>query len=206
MPPRQIHVLSRSSAHTCRTWFDIGPAAVGIRGEKLGKNDLVGVSATDRECVTDHRPLRLAIQAEHFAEIVHKTGEHKPARMPILANRLGCLEQMFDLREIRIRIAIVNQGVEVIGCGPNALLTAVEFAVLGFLSYHELECLEFVVLPVNSVTFGLASEANCGTVLRFSPGVTGRNKIVPFFEAFERSGRAGGGESLHEVEPFPSLG
>ena len=78
-------------------------AAHGIREvrivlEELGIHDLVGVSTADREGVADHRPLRLAEEAEDLAEVVDQAGEDEPARVAVAADCLGGLEQVLDLR------------------------------------------------------------------------------------------------------------
>jgi hypothetical protein len=53
--------------------------------------------------------------------------------MTILPCCFGGLKKMFDLSEVRVRIAVVNQGVEVLRGFPDALLAAREAEVLLFL-------------------------------------------------------------------------
>ena len=60
-------------------------------------DDLRRIRAADGKRVADHRPLRLAVEAEHLAQIVHETGQHEPVWMTVGANRFGRLQQMFEL-------------------------------------------------------------------------------------------------------------
>src|SRR5262249_51451494 len=85
--------------------------AVWVGRKKFRENNLVGVSATNRERITHYGPLRLPIQTKNFSKIVQKARENEPAWMAILSNGFGRLEEMLDLREISVWITVVNQSV-----------------------------------------------------------------------------------------------
>src|SRR5712692_11880249 len=99
-----------------------GNRAIGIGGKEFRKNDLLRESASDRERITHYGPLGLPIKAEHFPEIVHKTGQNEPARMTILANRFGGLQQVLDLSQIGIGVAVVHQRVQILSHFPDTFL------------------------------------------------------------------------------------
>jgi hypothetical protein len=48
----------------------------------------------------------------------------------IAANGLGSLEQMLQLGQIGVGIAVVNQGVEEVGCLPDTLFPAAQTEIL----------------------------------------------------------------------------
>src|SRR5882757_4942555 len=54
----------------------------------FGENNRIGVSASGRESISNNSPLRLSIQAEYLSQIMNKSGQDKPTRMSITANRL----------------------------------------------------------------------------------------------------------------------
>ena len=87
----------------------LGHVAIRIVGEELGKDDFVRIRAADRERITDHGPLRLAVQAENLAQVVDQTGQDEPARMAVAANGFGRLQAVLDLREVGIGVAIVDR-------------------------------------------------------------------------------------------------
>src|SRR5690242_11005329 len=90
------------------------------------KDDPVRPRATDGEGVADHGPLRLAVEAKDFSEIVNQAGEDKPARVAIAPYLLGGLEQVIELREIGVRIAVINQRVKIFERFPHAHLMPLE--------------------------------------------------------------------------------
>src|SRR3569833_3348996 len=61
---------------------------------------------------------------------MEKAHQYHQARMSILADRIGGLQKMLDLREIGIGSAFVDKRVEVFGGLPNAFLAARESEVL----------------------------------------------------------------------------
>ena len=89
-----------------------GSCRVGIVLEELGVDDLVGEGAADRERVADDRPLRLAVEAQNLAEVVDQAGDDEPARLVRAADRLGRLQRVLDLREVGVRIAVVDERVQ----------------------------------------------------------------------------------------------
>src|SRR5437899_2038033 len=94
--------------------------AVGVLGEELMENDFVRPGAPDRKCIADHCPLWFAEEAKDFAKIVDQSGENEPARVAVVPDLLGGLEQMFELRKIGIGIAVVNECVEEFHRFPDA--------------------------------------------------------------------------------------
>ena len=104
--------------------------------------------ATATPGVADDAPLGLAPKAKDLPEIVDETGEDEPAGMAVFADGFRGLEEVLDLGEIGVGIAFIDQGVEILGCLPDALLTFVEGEVLFFFGDDEVEGLEFVVVAV----------------------------------------------------------
>src|SRR5215472_17093014 len=51
---------------------------VRIGSKKLWKHHLVRIRASHRKRVTNHGPLRLAIEAEHFPQVVQKSRQNEP--------------------------------------------------------------------------------------------------------------------------------
>src|ERR1700746_2774950 len=88
-------------------------AVVGIGGEKFRKDNFAGVGATDGKSIAYDRPLRLAVEAEDFAEVVQEAGEDEPTGMAVFANGLGGLQQMFDLGEVGVRVAFIHKSIQV---------------------------------------------------------------------------------------------
>ena len=86
-----------------------GDVAVGVFLEEFGEDDLVRVAAADRERVADHGPLRLAEEAEDLAQVVDQPGQDEPAGMSVGTDRLGGLHEVFDLRQLGVGVAVVDQ-------------------------------------------------------------------------------------------------
>src|SRR5579872_2592364 len=99
-----------------------GNIPVGIPSEVFRKDDLIGPGASHGEGVTYDTPLRLSIQAKAFAKVMDKSNQDHPAGMTVFADRLGGLQEMLDLRQVGIWIAVVDQSVQVFRCLPNTLL------------------------------------------------------------------------------------
>src|SRR5215467_2697172 len=89
----------------------LGNSTIGICPEEFRENNIGRIGAADGEGITYDGPLRLAIQAENFSEIVQETRENEPARMTVFANCFGSLKQVFDLGEVGVGIALVNEAV-----------------------------------------------------------------------------------------------
>jgi hypothetical protein len=68
-----------------------------------------------------------------------------PASVSIFADRFGGLQKMFYLREIGIRIAVVDKRVEVFGGLPNAFLAARESEVLLLFAQDVIKGLPLVI-------------------------------------------------------------
>jgi len=86
---------------------------IGVLSKIVVKNDLVGPCAAHRKRISHHGPLRLSVEAQHFAKIVEEAGQNKPAGMAILPNCFGRLQQVLDLREVGVRIAFINERVQI---------------------------------------------------------------------------------------------
>src|SRR5438552_3643593 len=99
-----------------------GSVGVRITAEVFGKDDLIGPGASHWERVAYDPPLWLSVQAEALPEVMDKSNQHHPAGVTILADGRGGLQQMLDLREIGIWIAVINQSVQVFRRLPNTLL------------------------------------------------------------------------------------
>jgi len=106
------------------------------------------VRASDGKRVAHHRPLRLAEEAEHLAEIVDQAGEHEPAGMPVAADRLGRLQKVLDLGQLGVGVAVVDQRVEKLHRLPDAHDAPCLRQELGLLGAHELDGLEPVIEPI----------------------------------------------------------
>jgi hypothetical protein len=71
--------------------------------------------------------------------------QYHPASVSIFADRFGGLQEMFYLREIGIRIAVVDKRVEVFGGLPNAFLAARESEVLLLFAQDVIKGLPLVI-------------------------------------------------------------
>ena len=125
-----------------------GSWASGFSREELVVNDALVEPAADGKRVADHRPLRLAVQAQHFAEVVQQAGQHEPVFMPIGPNRFGGLQQVLKLIELDIGIGVVDQRVEKVERFEDAHPPAVEAEIRVALLADEFERLMAVILPV----------------------------------------------------------
>src|SRR5260370_14289543 len=65
---------------------------IGVCLEIFRKDDGVGVRAAGWESIAYAPPLRLAIEAQYLAKIVHKTHRYHPARMAVPADGLRRLQ------------------------------------------------------------------------------------------------------------------
>src|SRR5207253_680156 len=97
MPEREMHLVEPAVRFIDAVLgLILGDLRVRIGGEECRENHLVGIRTSHWERVTHDRPLRLTIKAEHFSQIMHKARENEPARMAVLANRLGSLQKVLD--------------------------------------------------------------------------------------------------------------
>src|SRR5258706_1832959 len=107
--------------------------------------------------------------------------------MAIGANRFRGLQQVLDLREIRIGVAIVDKLVEVFGGLPDPFLSAVQREIFLPLGEDEVHGLVGMILSIEfrypRITLGrVASEC----LLRFSGLVARCYEIIPFVKALQR--------------------
>jgi hypothetical protein len=94
---------------------------------------------------------------------------------------------MLNLGEVGIRIAVVDQGVEIVGHFPDALFAAVQGAILSLLFDDKIECLVSVILAVElgygGIGVGLiVAELVLGLALAIADG----DKVVPIVELLQR--------------------
>src|SRR5438067_3622273 len=178
---------------------------VGICLEILRKHDLIGVCAPYREGIAHNAPLWLTPQAQHFAKVVDEAGQNKPARMPIPANGLGGLQQVFDLGEVRVRIAVVDERIKEFSSLPNGLRALVETEVLLLLRHHIVERLVLVVEPVELGDFRRGLLVILPEFLLALPFlITASQKIVPLIHVLQRCGYGNyvGGHSASPRQRF----
>ena len=87
---------------------ELRASAVGVRIEELCEHDRVGKGAAHREGVAYYGPLGLSKAAEQLAQVVDESGQDEPPRPAISPQRLGGLQGVVDLRQLDIRIALVD--------------------------------------------------------------------------------------------------
>src|SRR5439155_9226095 len=97
-----------------------GYAAVRVVREELREHDLVRKRTTDRERIADDRPLGLAEQAQNLTEVMNQTGQNEPARVSVAANRFRHLQEVLDLTETDVGVAIIHERVEELHRLPDA--------------------------------------------------------------------------------------
>ena len=127
VPPGEVHIPQTAALliHTTPR-LEAGIGHVGILAEELGVDDPLAVATADRKRVAHHRPLRLAKQTEHLAEVVQEACQHKPVGMSRRPDRLGRLQEVVDLREIDVGVGVIHQRVEVFQRLKHAHRAAVE--------------------------------------------------------------------------------
>jgi len=64
---------------------------------------------------------------------------------------------MLDLRKVGVRIAFVNQRVQVFSHLPDTFLAAIQAAIFRFLVDDKIECLACMILAIDCVTVEFAS-------------------------------------------------
>src|ERR1700733_1619800 len=121
---------------------------IRIRLEVLRKHNVLGIGTAHWERIADNTPLRLTPKAKHLTQIMDKSRQDKPSGMPLLPDRLRGLEQMFNLSQVCVGVAIVDQGIEKLRRLPDALLTLVQAEVLPLFADHVVEGLVLMVQPV----------------------------------------------------------
>src|ERR1700733_349577 len=155
---------------------------IGIRSEIFREDDVFGKCTTYRERIADHSPLRLAPQAQYLAKVMNKSCQHEPARMSVCANRLRGLEQMFNLGEVRIGIAIIHKSVEKLRGFPDGLLSLFQRKVLGLFSEDIVEGLMLMVQAVEVRDAGICFFVVLPELLlRLSFPISTLEKLVPLF-------------------------
>ena len=116
-----------------------GVPAVGVQVKIFGIDAPIGELAADRERIPDYRPLRFAEMAEQLSQVVDQAGDDQPAWLPGAAHRLCGLQRVFDLREVHVGIAVVDERVEKLERLPHVHARAVERQVLGLFRQDEVE-------------------------------------------------------------------
>mmetsp|Transcript_12663 Transcript_12663/g.39844 ORF Transcript_12663/g.39844 Transcript_12663/m.39844 type:complete len:264 (+) Transcript_12663:1665-2456(+) len=117
----------------------------------LGKDDLVGERAAERERVADRRPLRLAPERDDFADIVQEADQVEPIVLlarPVLADALGRLEVVDRVGQRRVGVGIVNEPVEQLDRIEDGHLGVIKLEPLGAAPLDEVKRLVHVHLAV----------------------------------------------------------
>ena len=143
----------------------VGHFAIRVVGEELVEDDLLGEPAADRKGVADDRPLRFAEQAEDLSEVMDQAGEDEPARVAVVADRLGGLQQVFDLGELDVGSLSSTSVLRYSSASQTVIWRFLERQVFGALRPHEVEGLVAVVEPVELAH----SRAGLGVVVAESP-------------------------------------
>src|SRR5579862_4132878 len=144
-----MHLIQTASERVNTAWrLILRKISIGIALKIFRENNFVGISASHRESISDYSPLRLAIQGKDFSQIMDKTSENEPSRMAISPQRFCRLEQMVSLRQVQIRIALIDEGIEKIDSFPNAHFFLAQRKVLPFLLQHKIHSLMRVVEAV----------------------------------------------------------
>src|SRR5262245_46557388 len=119
---------------------------------------------------------------------MQKTSQDHPSWMTIFANRLRRLEQMFNLREVGIRIALVNQRVEILGHLPDRLFAALQAAIFHLLLQHKVQRLVGVILAVELGDRGIGiSVVVAELFFRLAGLIPALDKIIPILELLQGS-------------------
>ena len=115
---------------------------------------------------------------------MNQAGEDKPAWVAVASNGFGGLQQVVGLGEVGIGIAVVHQGVQILGGFPDAFLAALERKVLGAPGTDELDRLAGMILAIEvGHSGGGIGGVVAEFVFGFSRTVAGGDKIVPLVEA-----------------------
>ena len=111
--------------------------------------------------------------------------------MAVPANRLGRLEQVLDLGEVRVRVAVVHERVEELHRPPDAHPPLVQREVVALLGADEVARLAGVVLAVELADAGagelvVVAELLLRLLRRRRRGVAGLHEVVPVVQVGER--------------------
>ncbi|SPQ25016.1 89b13250-4d62-48bf-a38d-91ee954c6ffb [Thermothielavioides terrestris] len=104
--PGRVHAILRA-VHL------VGRVRVSL--EHLGEDASLVEAAADRKRVAHDVPLAggAVVQHEHdLSQVVDESSQLHPSRLAIAADRLGALQQVVDLAELRVGVAVVDQCVE----------------------------------------------------------------------------------------------
>src|SRR5438445_13281950 len=107
--------------------------------------------------------------------------------MTILANGFRGLKEVLGLREIGIGIAVVHQGVQILGHFPDAFLVSIQAAIFRLLAEDKIERLVGVVLAVKLRYRGIGVGLIVAEFLfRFAFTIAGGYKLVPLVHVLQR--------------------
>ena len=190
------HGPTRNSPHRRPSGLKARILAVRVVRQKIWETrSCPEYAAPTRKGVAHHGPLRLAPEAKDLPEVVNEAREDEPAWMAVLADLLGRLEQMFELRKVRVRIAVIDQRVEKFQCLPHSHLAALTGKKLAPLFLDEIERLvavietiklaharsggTFVIAELLLLLFGIRAEETFGIAFL--------EEILPLFEVGEWS-------------------
>lgn len=110
-------------------------------------------AAADGEGVADAVPLALreAVPEEHqLAQVVDQARQLHPARLAVAPHRLGALQQVVDLPQLRVRVALVDERVQLLHRLPDGHLGAHPRCAVEPQTRRQVVChrLLLVLLPV----------------------------------------------------------
>eukprot|EP00053_Salpingoeca_punica_P005899 m.57254 g.57254 ORF g.57254 m.57254 type:complete len:376 (-) comp13445_c0_seq3:345-1472(-) len=105
---------------------------VGAELKLLAEDDRLAGLAADGVRVAHCRPLRLTPQRKDLADVVDEPGEVEPVLVRVqLADALGCLESVARVGHVHVRVAVVDQLVELKERVHHRHLLRVELGPLG---------------------------------------------------------------------------
>ena len=116
--------------------------------------------------------------------------------MPILADGLGGLQQVLELRQLGVGIAVIHQGVQQLDGFPDPHALVVELQILFLLRLDELQGLVGVIEPIELfhsgaslgpiVAKGLAGALAPARIRGLSLGIPAGHELIPIIEPFAR--------------------
>lgn len=124
--PRQHHVVHAAAGGVDAVLRAVHRVhRVRVQPETLRVDDALVERAADGERVADDVPLALrVVEEQQLAQVVDEARELHPARLAVAPDRLGALQQVLDLAQRRVRVALVDQRVELLHGLPDRHLLA----------------------------------------------------------------------------------
>ena len=96
-----------------------------LRERLVAVDDALVECTADWEGVTNDVPLALGVEEEEeLSEVVDEAGNLHPSWLAVTSDGLGTLEQMLDLAELGVGVALIDQGVELLHGLPDGHLSS----------------------------------------------------------------------------------